>query len=212
MELNKIYNEDCLVGMKKIPSKTIDLIVSDPPYIIDNSGGGIYAHDNKGYVKELDEIKSGFDLKILDECCRVMKKINIYPCFLDEEFGKIYGPYDDAFDAAETELKKNPTGRREKRAYNDSVKAILDLNRPSYKKVVDHIDHVVNLVGVDHVGLGSDFDGIAAGPKGLEDISKMPVITQELVDRGYSEADIKKILGENFLRVMNRVEEIAYTF
>ena len=88
----------------------------------------------------------------------------------------------------------------------------MDLNRPSYKKVVDHIDHVVNLVGADHVGLGSDFDGIAAGPKGLEDISKMPVITQELVDRGYSEADIKKILGENFLRVMNRVEEIAYTF
>ena len=78
MELNKIYNEDCLEGMKKIPSKTIDLIVSDPPYIIDNSGGGIYARDDKGYVKELDEIKSGFDLKILDECCRVMKKINIY--------------------------------------------------------------------------------------------------------------------------------------
>ena len=78
MELNKIYNEDCLVGMKKIPSKAIDLIVSDPPYIIDNSGGGIYAHDDKGYVKELDEIKSGFDLRILDECCRVMKKINIY--------------------------------------------------------------------------------------------------------------------------------------
>lgn len=139
-------------------------------------------------------------------------QINFYPCFLDEAFGKIYGPYDDAFDAAETELKKNPTGRRERRAYNDSVQAILDLDRPSYKRVVDHIDHVVGLVGVDHVGLGSDFDGIAAGPKGLEDISKMPVITQELVDRGYSETDIKKILGENFLRVMSRVEDIAYTF
>ena len=78
IELNKIYNEDCLEGMKRIPDGSISLIVTDPPYLLDNMGGGIYTQDDMRYAKELEEIKSGFDLKVLDECCRVMKKINIY--------------------------------------------------------------------------------------------------------------------------------------
>ena len=77
--------------------------------------------------------------------------------------------------------------------------------------LVDHIDHVVKLVGVKHVGLGSDFDGIESPPAGLEDASKFGVITEELKLRGYSDEDIKCILGENFLRVMNQVENVAYT-
>ncbi|MBP5210239.1 MAG: dipeptidase [Bacteroidales bacterium] len=76
---------------------------------------------------------------------------------------------------------------------------------PSYKRVVDHIDHVVDLVGVEHVGLGSDFDGIEITPVGLEDVSKMPKIIIELRKRGYSEHQINLIAGENFLRVMNNV-------
>ena len=71
--------------------------------------------------------------------------------------------------------------------------------------IVDHIDHIVDLVGPDHVGLGSDFDGIPYTPKGLEDVSKMPDITSELIKRGYSEKDIKKILGENHLRLIKQV-------
>ena len=78
IELNKIYNEDCLEGMKRIPDGSVSLIVTDPPYLLDNTGGGIYTQDDKRYAKELEEIKRGFDLKVLDECCRVMKKINIY--------------------------------------------------------------------------------------------------------------------------------------
>lgn len=78
LELNKIYNEDCLNGMKKIPDKSIDLIVTDPPYVIETSGAGIYKQADKQYVKELNGIKDGFDPKILDEICRVMKKINVY--------------------------------------------------------------------------------------------------------------------------------------
>lgn len=78
IELNKIYNEDCLEGMRKMPSRSIDLIVSDPPYLLNNTGGGIYKQADKRYVKELQEIKDGFDVAILDECCRVMRKINIY--------------------------------------------------------------------------------------------------------------------------------------
>ncbi len=76
---------------------------------------------------------------------------------------------------------------------------------PTVKSVVDHIDHIVGLVGPDHVGLGSDFDGIPYTPEGLEDVTKMPNITAELVVRGYSEENVKKILGLNHLRLMKEV-------
>lgn len=76
---------------------------------------------------------------------------------------------------------------------------------PSVETLVDHVDHIVGLVGPDHVGLGSDFDGIGATPEGLEDVAKMPNITAELVRRGYSEEDIVKILGGNHLRLIKKV-------
>ena len=71
--------------------------------------------------------------------------------------------------------------------------------------VVDHIDHIVDLVGPDHVGLGSDFDGIPYTPRDLEDVSRMPDITRELVKRGYTREDIAKILGGNHLRLIKEV-------
>lgn len=77
-------------------------------------------------------------------------------------------------------------------------------------EVVDHIDHVVKLVGVDHVGFGSDFDGVGDSlPNGLKDVSYYPNLIYHLLKRGYSESDIKKICGENALRVMSKVEEVA---
>ncbi|MEW5924690.1 MAG: dipeptidase [Candidatus Zixiibacteriota bacterium] len=76
---------------------------------------------------------------------------------------------------------------------------------PSATSVVDHIDYVVRLVGPDYVGLGSDFDGIYIPPSDLQDCSQIPNITRELVRRGYSENDIRKILGGNFMRVFGRV-------
>jgi membrane dipeptidase len=78
------------------------------------------------------------------------------------------------------------------------------------KQLVDHIDHIVNLVGADHVGIGSDFDGIGLSqPSDLPDVSTYPVIVFELLKRGYTEETIKKILSENLLRVWSRVIEIA---
>jgi membrane dipeptidase len=71
--------------------------------------------------------------------------------------------------------------------------------------VADHIDHIVKIAGIDHVGIGSDFDGITMPPQGLEDISKMPALVAVLLKRGYSEPDIKKILGGNYLRVIREV-------
>jgi len=71
--------------------------------------------------------------------------------------------------------------------------------------VVAHIDHVVKVAGIDHVGIGSDFDGIPDVPKGLEDASKMPALVAALLKHGYSEADVRKIMGGNSLRVMKEV-------
>jgi membrane dipeptidase len=67
--------------------------------------------------------------------------------------------------------------------------------------LVDHIEYAVDVAGIDHVGLGSDFDGVTALPAGLDDVSKLPAITEELLDRGFAEKDIEKILGGNMLRV-----------
>jgi len=78
----------------------------------------------------------------------------------------------------------------------------------SWEKIIEHIDHVVKLVGPSHVGLGSDFDG-ADMPDGMEDCSKLPKITEALLRKGYSEEDIRKILGENILRVMTQAERVA---
>ena len=78
---------------------------------------------------------------------------------------------------------------------------VAELQKPHYTEIVDHIDHMVSVAGVEHVGLGSDFDG-ATMPEGMEDCTKVPLITDELVERGYSESDIRKILGGNFMRVM----------
>lgn len=75
--------------------------------------------------------------------------------------------------------------------------------RPSYKRIVDHIDHVVSLVGIEHVGIGSDFDGIDVAPEGLENISMMPKVFEEMRRRGYSENDIAKVASENFLNALS---------
>lgn len=76
-------------------------------------------------------------------------------------------------------------------------------------QVADHIDHVRKVAGIDHVGLGSDFDGIEAGPQGLEDVSTFPALVAELLRRGYTDDDVEKVLGRNLLRVMRAAEQVA---
>lgn len=83
-----------------------------------------------------------------------------------------------------------------------------ELPRVQWTKIIEHIDHAVKVAGVDHVGLGSDFDG-ANMPYGMEDASKLPKITDALLKKGYPEGDVKKILGENTLRVMVEMERVS---
>lgn len=89
-----------------------------------------------------------------------------------------------------------------------------DFGTPNAKKatlgtLVDHIEHIVKVAGIDHVGLGSDFDGVDVLPEGIDGIESLPKITEELVKRGYSDADILKILGENFLRAFGEIESYS---
>ena len=97
---------------------------------------------------------------------------------------------------------------REGERINQEAMIKGDLPRVTWEKIIEHIDHAVKIAGIDHVGLGSDFDG-AVMPLGMEDVSKLPRITDALLKKGYPERDIQKILGGNILRVMEQVERIA---
>lgn len=129
-------------------------------------------------------------------------QINFYPSFLDDDFSAAFSRYYDSVESIEDEFIAEP-GNPEKRArWYDCLDKLKALPRPSYKRIVDHIDHVVSMVGPDHVGLGSDFDGIYVTPDGLEDCSRFPLLLDELRVRGYSDVDIEKIAGGNFLRIL----------
>jgi len=103
---------------------------------------------------------------------------------------------------AEDEARKLEEHRNLRKEYDSRMPAV------SWEKIVEHIDYAVKVGGVDHVGLGSDFDG-ATMPKGMEDVTQLPKITEALLRKGYSERDIRKILGENLLRVMGEVERVS---
>jgi membrane dipeptidase len=98
----------------------------------------------------------------------------------------------------------------------DQAKAALDAWQASHpepratlSQVADHADHIRMIAGIDHVGLGSDFDGISNTPIGLEGVDKFPALLRELMRRGWSDADIAKIAGENVLRVLSEAEKVA---
>jgi membrane dipeptidase len=136
--------------------------------------------------------------------------INFYNAYLSREWYATVDSFRAAhraeFEAADS-IYRNDYSRKQmalSRLY-DEMDTVLARYPVGVSDVVDHIDYIVKLVGADYVGLGSDFDGVHALPNGLEDVSKMPNITIELVKRGYSREDIRKILGGNFMRVFREV-------
>jgi membrane dipeptidase len=157
----------------------------------------------------------GLERNMSDEMIQVLAKnngviqINFANIFLRSEIYK-------EMEEVEAEVKNyfdhnnlNPTSA-EANEYSDKFQKEHPLKKATVKDVADHIDHVVKLVGVDYVGIGSDFNGVGDNlPIGLEDVSKMPNLVYELLVRGYSDEDIKKILGGNLLRVWKQVEDIS---
>jgi membrane dipeptidase len=140
-------------------------------------------------------------------------QINYERSFLDQAYKDAYdktvGGVVSSFDQ-ESKLCGDDTEclMRKIKERTDRLTAEGKLPHVSWEKIIEHIDHVVKLVGPDHVGLGSDFDG-ADMPDGMEDCSKLPKITEVLLRKGYSEDDIRKILGGNTLRVMEQAERVS---
>ncbi len=137
-------------------------------------------------------------------------QVNFYPVFLDDGFSIVLNEsgLEKKSEFIEEAFINNPEDSAKREAWYKVLDELSALRRPSYKRIVDHIDHIVSLVGIDYVGLGSDFDGIAVTPYGMDDISQYPKIFLELENRGYSYEEIKKIVGGNFLRVLQEVESL----
>jgi membrane dipeptidase len=134
--------------------------------------------------------------------------VNFYDGFIDPKKAEV------TFNARakEEELKQQfPNDPQRVAAEMKQWRAQYKFDKTPLSVLLDHIEHIIKVAGIDHVGLGADLDGIPldAAPVGLEDVSKYPVLTYELLKRGHSEADIKKILGENLLRAMARCEQVA---
>jgi membrane dipeptidase len=134
-------------------------------------------------------------------------QINFFSGFIDSTFLNKYESFLKAhraeYDSVATLEKSGMTiGDYFSKKYKDEFEKM----RPPFSLLLDHIDYIVKLVGIDYVGLGSDFDGIDSAPVGLNGVEDYPKITQGLVQRGYSEKDIRKILGGNFLRVFKANE------
>jgi membrane dipeptidase len=131
--------------------------------------------------------------------------VNFYSGFIVPEGARLTR---DMFERARDLQKKYPD-EREFRAALAQWRKDNPIPTGSVHTVVDHIEHIIKVAGVDRVGIGSDFDGINSVPKQLDDVSCYPYLTQELLNRGHKKGDILKILGGNLLRVLRRAEEVA---
>ncbi|HMJ07444.1 MAG TPA: dipeptidase [Pyrinomonadaceae bacterium] len=136
--------------------------------------------------------------------------VNFYPSFLDARTNKEENERADKLkpqlDALREQFKGNRAGynEAERKLFADNPIYIAD-----YRRIVDHIDHIKQVAGIDYVGIGSDFDGVPFLPAGMNGMEDLALVTYEMLKRGYSETDIKKVLGENFLRAFSQAEKVA---
>jgi membrane dipeptidase len=131
--------------------------------------------------------------------------VNFYSGFVVESSArKMAGMFGEV-----RKMREKYPDEKELEAAIDAWRKANPIEQGTVKTLVDHIDHAVKVAGIDCVGLGSDFDGITETPVGLEDVSSYPRITQEMLERGYSEEEIRKVLGGNAMRVLRRAEEVA---
>ncbi|MGC2697194.1 MAG: dipeptidase [Candidatus Angelobacter sp.] len=142
--------------------------------------------------------------------------VNFYSAFIDENYRKVSSDPEkikqrdaevEAFKKAHAHRDGSPVTYDETAAIEKKWAA--QFPRPPLKSLIDHIDHVAKVAGIDHVGLGSDFDGVTSLPQGIDSVADLPKITEALLQRGYTRDEILKILGGNLLRVMREVEATA---
>jgi membrane dipeptidase len=200
-EMNRL---GMMVDVSHVSDKTMSdaLEVSQAPIIASHSSARALSNVPRNIPDDL--------LKRIGEKGGVIQ-VNFYSVFVDTD---TVSPQSDARDArlkAEQDAindkyKDDPERRAEE---SDKLEAANPLPPLPISKLIDHIDHIVKVAGIDHVGIGADFDGANDMPEGARDVSMLPNITYELLKRGYSEKDIRKILGENLLRVFGEVERVS---
>ena len=130
--------------------------------------------------------------------------INYYPNFLDSTARKLSAQLDDLLESKGLDAE-DPAAEPIIKKFREENPSPVDI-----KTVANHIDHVVKIAGIDHVGLGSDYDGVGGNlPRGLEDVSTYPALIHELLKRGYSDSDVEKVCSGNLFRVWNKVIEVS---
>ena len=155
--------------------------------------------------------KADHPRNVPDDVLKLMPKnggvvmVNFYSGFLVPEAARLRR---QMFEDARV-LKEKYPDEKEFQVAIDQYRKDHPIPRGTIHDAVDHIEHIIKIAGIDHVGLGSDFDGIDSVPVQLEDVSKYPLITQELLNRGYSKDQIIKVLGTNFMRVFRAAEKAA---
>ena len=141
-------------------------------------------------------------------------QVNFYNGFIDDNFRKAMEAQKKDADAARQKFLDDAKSQGRTVTYVELDRLerewLAKIPRPPLSALIDHIDHIAKVAGVDHVGLGSDFDGVSgATPTGIDSAADLPKITQALLDRGYSADDIKKVLGGNLMRVFKEVEKVS---
>ena len=136
--------------------------------------------------------------------------INFYPAFLDDKYSKDENEraarLKPQIDALREQYKNDPL------AFNEAERKLLAANPidvPTYARIVDHIDHIKKVAGIDIIGIGSDYDGVPLLPKPMNGAEDLALVTYEMLRRGYAETEIRKVLGENFLRAFAKAEQTA---
>ncbi|MBD0369454.1 MAG: membrane dipeptidase [Pyrinomonadaceae bacterium] len=199
-EMNRL---GMLIDISHVSDKTMSdvLDVSSAPIIASHSSARALANHRRNIPDEL--------LRRIAKNGGVVM-VNFFPGFIDQKVidagAERNARLKPQLDALSEQYKDNPARLQEER---NKLFAANPLPVTPLSILIDHIDHIAKVAGIDHVGLGSDFDGVPSLPQGMQDIAQLPNITYELLKRGYTEQDIRKVLGENLLRAFARAEEVA---
>jgi membrane dipeptidase len=199
-EMNRL---GMLVDVSHVSDETMSdvLDVSKAPVIASHSSARVFSNHKRNVPDEL--------LKRIAQNGGVVM-VNFYPAFLDEKVRVAGLGRDERLKAQRAALREQ--FKDDPKRSDEELKKLDEANpipNTTLSMLVDHIEHIAQVAGIDHVGLGSDFDGVPNLPEGIRDVSDLPNITYELLRRGHSDEEVLKILGGNFMRVFAQAERVA---
>jgi membrane dipeptidase len=204
VEMNRL---GMLVDISHVADKTFydAIAVSQAPVIASHSSARALTNHPRNMTDDM--------LRAVSKNGGVVQ-VNFYSAFIDENYRKAAEAQANDRDAAVKAYAEQRKAAQKPVTYldNDRIERewAAKIPRPPLSSLIDHIDHIAKVAGIDHVGLGSDFDGVSgATPEGIDSAADLPKITEALLDRGYSAGDIRKILGGNLLRAFGEAERVS---